>query len=292
MSILDDAGSGRDALLDEQAVLRLCLGPRDVQVILRASAQVLAAVRLRYGAFEAATEPSAATAIAPPTTIELTVRQGARFAPTLERESDAALTLDGQGAVTLRGTALGRFDLQTRSGWLDGVAGLGPIDSMLRAALSLVLPEAGALLLHGALVPSADGAATVFVGQSGAGKSTVARAFGAACDELVIVRPVGDSLRAWATPYWQGRPFEADCRTLVCLDRGAPRVTTVRGAAAARLLAPHVVRYVAWPTAERAILAGVAATVERTQIVEAVCPTGDAFLPFLEQALAHKRVAA
>jgi hypothetical protein len=270
-----------------------------VQVVLRASTRVLDAVRLRYGAFEAAADDADVASVSPslsasslPPSIELHVRERAVFEPTLERESDATLTLDASSAVTLLGTAEGRFELATRTGQLDGVAGLGPIDSMLRAALSLVLPEAGALLLHGALVPGADGTATVFVGRSGAGKSTVARAFGAACDELVVVRPVGDLLRVSATPYWQGRPFEAVCRTLVCLERGTPRVAPVRGAEAARLLARHVVRYVAWPPAERAILACVAAAVGRTAMIDAVCPTGSAFLPFLERALDLSRVAA
>ena len=178
-----------------------------------ASVRVCDAVILRYGPF--VVERAAAPAMV------LEIRESDRFEPALEHGTDAAVEAVGPTAVRLTGGARGGFDLATRRGFADDARGLGAVDSLLRVALSLVLPtldERPGFLVHGALVPAGD-EGLVFSGESGAGKSTVARALGAACDELVVLRPDG-ILSAHATPYWQGRPLERTCRRVVCLRRG------------------------------------------------------------------------
>ncbi len=187
----------------------------------------------------------------------------------------------------------GGFDLATRRGFVDDARGLGAVDSLLRVALSLVLPtldKGRGFLVHGALVPAGD-EGLVFTGESGAGKSTVARALGAACDELVVLRPDG-TLTAHATPYWQGRPLERACRRVICLRRSASPVhQPLRGALAARRLARDVVRYVTLPSVERALLELVARACEQTQVIDAACPEGEAFLPYLTRQLELRRAA-
>ncbi len=230
---------------------------------------VLDALLARYGAF--ATEDAC--------DITLRIEAADHFAPELERDSAARVLPDGEHAITLHGAARGHFDLRTRSGQIFQAGGLGPVDSLIRAALSLVLPEQGALLIHGALVPG-----VVFAGASGSGKSTVANALGALCDELVVLRPAGTGLSACSTPYWQGRPWQGACHSIVCLRRAgdqAPRGLPLEGAAAVRALLPNVVRYASLPRTERAIFALAATVCARATVIDALCPSGGAYLPFI-----------
>jgi hypothetical protein len=215
-------------------------------------------------------------------TLRLRVEEREPFEPELDLASAARLTRVADGRFQLEGTGgRGVLDVDAREGVVEDAAGLGAVDGMVRAALSLLLPLDGALLLHGALAGD-----TAFVGDSGAGKSTVARALGAACDELVIARPTATGVRFFSTPYWGGRPFHTDGRALVCLSRGTGSLTPVRGAAALKAILRHAVRFVAWPQGDRALFSVAADLSSRVTVLSAACPTGEAFLPFLFGALA------
>lgn len=82
------------------------------------------------------------------------------------------------------------------------------IDYFLRAAVTLLAFQSGGLLLHAAgLVRT--GSAYLFIGPSGAGKTTVTRLSNAfdesiipLSDDLVVVLPGPGALRASATPFW------------------------------------------------------------------------------------------
>lgn len=190
--------------------------------------------------------------------------------------------LDGDERLVFEGEAEGSFPLAEGRGTLRGVRDLGAIDAVLRAVATQLGPRRGRLLLHGLLAPVGD-AALVLVGASGAGKSTAARALGAACDELVEV----DAERAWArsTPYWGARRVEAPVRALGVLGRSPAEgaVRRLRGADAVRLLAPHVVRYVTHPVTERAIFAQLA-TLAARGIWRIEAPVGAGFPAFIRDA--------
>lgn len=246
--------------------MTLTLSVGGLSLGLSASARVCAAVRARYGAFESAGAGDA---------VSLTVFEAARFEPAFEPEAVVRAEVVAPGRVALSGAVSGELDVAARAGAVRGAAGLGAVDALVRAALSVFLPLDGALLLHAALA-----GARVFAGASGAGKSTVAVALGGACDELTVLRPARG--RACATPYWQGRPHEARVRQLVCLERGgAPSWRPLSGAAAVRALAPHVVRYVALPEVEAAVFGLLARACETFPVVHARAPEGAAFVPWI-----------
>jgi hypothetical protein len=156
----------------------------------------------------------------------------------------------------------------------------------MRLALSAALPLSGGLLLHGAALVRPDGRAVAVCGASGAGKSTAAHALGAACDELIVLRPGEDGVEILATPWWHGSPLRRRCDSILCLVRGGESgLVRHRGGAAARTLARHVVRYLALESIEPVILELVRRVCERASVATAACPEGDAFVPFLERSL-------
>lgn len=87
---------------------------------------------------------------------------------------------------------------------LTGAMNEYTLDSFLRVTISQLLLSARGMLLHAATVVR-DGRAYVFMGQSGAGKSTIARgapAGSALTDEISLVRCHASGWRAHGTPFW------------------------------------------------------------------------------------------
>ena len=99
----------------------------------------------------------------------------------------------------------------------EGRAVVGPqdvtmaVDSLIRIAYSFLITRSGGLLMHASSVRSRDGRGFVFMGQSGAGKSTVAALLQAEADaltdEISLIRMDGSGNRAMVC----GTPF---CGTL------------------------------------------------------------------------------
>jgi hypothetical protein len=190
------------------------------------------------------------------------------------------------GEIAIEGAVSGKYSIAARCGTLDGAENVGAVDCLMRLALSAALPLGGGLLFHGAALVRPDGRAVAVCGASGAGKSTAAQALGAACDELIVLRPGEDGVELVATPWWQGSPMRRRCDSILCLVRGRePGLVRHRGGAAVRALAPHVVRYLALETIEPLILDLVGRVCERASVATAACPEGDAFVPFLEERL-------
>jgi hypothetical protein len=244
-----------------------------------AAVPVLDAIVARYRPFVVAAAGPGALAV------EVRERPG-RFQPVLEREGAGQVRAVAPARLVFEGAARGELHLDERRGRLDDVTGLGPIDGLIRAALAALLPLDGALLLHAALVGD-----VALCGDSGAGKSTAARALGGVCDELVVARPTAQGIELQATPYWQGRPLTVHDGALACLARGGtPSVERLTGSAAARAILRYVVRYVALVEVERAILA-LAARAAAGGVRRFVCPEGAAYLPFLVDALSFRRAA-
>lgn len=248
-----------------------------------APATVLDAVGERYHRFLAPASQSAGGRA--PIRLKIRARPG-RFSPTYERPAPIRVREASPGEIAIEGALAGTFRLAARQGYAEEATGLGAVDGLLRIGLSAALPMDGGFLLHAAALGSPREGAIALCGDSGAGKSTAGAALGASCDELVVLRPMPDSVELHATPYWGGSPLRAPCRMAVCLVRGGdPRLLPLEGIAAVRSLLRHVVRYVAIPSIDQAILRLVCRTCERMKVVTAICPEGDAFIPFLKERL-------
>jgi hypothetical protein len=191
--------------------------------------------------------------------------------------------------VALEGEYSGHLDVEAGLGMVEGPDPARALDMLLRLALALFAPSRGWVLMHGAAIAMHDGTWALLIGESGAGKSTAARAFRSFCDELVLVHPHLHSPSgpiAASTPYWHGRPGSAPCGALVCLKRdGNPRFRQVRGVDAVRLLAPHVIRPVRLGSIERTTVEALCGLARQIPVFEISCPTGPGYLPHLEQAL-------
>ena len=79
------------------------------------------------------------------------------------------------------------------------------VDCVLRVMFATLLPRSGGLLIHGCGLRHAA-VGVVFPGQSGAGKTTLARkapdADDVLSDEIVAVRKLEDGWRVFGTPFW------------------------------------------------------------------------------------------
>jgi hypothetical protein len=96
------------------------------------------------------------------------------------------------------------LNLREKDAWLSGAMNEYTLDSFLRVALSQLLLAENGLLLHAATVVR-NARAYVFMGRSGAGKSTIARhapAGSALTDEISLLRRHADGWRAHGTPFW------------------------------------------------------------------------------------------
>jgi hypothetical protein len=100
--------------------------------------------------------------------------------------------------------------LASRTARFTGVNTEYDLDSLLRILLSVLLVERRGCLLHAATVVR-GGKAYVFMGRSGAGKSTVASlapAGSVLTDEISLLRCDEGTWRAYGTPFWG--EFRAD----------------------------------------------------------------------------------
>ena len=204
----------------------------------------------------------------------------------LDRLETGMVTWDPTGTAAFSiGPATGSFDPSTGAGFVEGARDVGDIEVLLRLALSTTLPAEDGVLLHGATIPI-DGGAIVVIGHKGAGKSTAARLFRGVCDELSVVRLADDHVIASSTPYWNGRPFDAPCERIVCLERGGvPDVTTLSSTDSVRELGRHVIRYVSIPEVNAAALRVLAVIARDVEVVHATCPEGDEYPGFIGSAL-------
>ena len=152
---------------------------------------------------------------------------------------------------------LASLDLPARAGTLAlGAVDHVAVDSFLRVACSLVLLEAGGLLVHAASLGRAA-RSWMFPGPSGSGKTTLTRLSPDATllsDEISIVRPgAADAVCCYGSPFW-GDLGEAGCNAALPLtavhflrhaDRHAATPLTPRRALVSLL--PHVLFFAAEP---------------------------------------------
>jgi hypothetical protein len=119
----------------------------------------------------------------------------------LRLDANARKRSRGRLRFALNGAEL---DLRETEACFSGAMNEFTLDSFLRVTLSALLLEERGLLLHASTVVR-DGRAYVFMGRSGAGKSTIARsapAGAALTDEISLVRRHAGGWRAHGTPFW------------------------------------------------------------------------------------------
>lgn len=144
--------------------------------------ELRARAQKRYAAFE--------TAGAYGFPVEITQQVGVALPP-----ARAAFRYEVAGALLL---------LDERGAHVSSVRNEYALDSVLRVLLTRLLLPAPGFLLHAATVVQ-DGRAYVFMGRSGAGKSTVASLSprgSVLTDEISLLRRVDGAWYAHGTPFW------------------------------------------------------------------------------------------
>jgi hypothetical protein len=159
----------------------------------------------------------------------------------------------------VEGAALHVSSRETR---FDGVRNEYALDSLLRVLLSWKLAGRFGFLVHAATVVRA-GKACVFIGRSGAGKSTVASLAPVETvltDEISLLRFETGEWRAYGTPFWgefraAGSNRSASVRGLFGLVQASEnRVTPLRPVEMLRTLLPNVLFFSAESAANRRLL--------------------------------------
>lgn len=198
----------------------------------------------------------------------------------------------GSSRFEVSGECSAWLDLESRRGMVTSGNALAAVDTLVRLSLSLIAPQHGWILMHGAAVALESGGWALLLGRSNAGKSTAARAFESHCDEWVMARSDPRGALAASTPYWNGTPGLARCEAIVCLEKepicGAGRRCTdspllheLRPVHAVRALLPHVVRFVSREEIDRSVFANLCALARSVRVFCARCPTGDRYIPGL-----------
>jgi hypothetical protein len=138
-----------------------------------------------------------------------------------------------------RGDFRAEWDAATGSGWIRQAVNPYAVDSVLRIVHTLLLATREGLLLHAASAVR-DGRAYLFVGPSGAGKTTIARLAppdaSLLTDEISYVRRVGDRYLAFGTPFagelgHSGRPIAAPLAAIYRLEQQSANSLRPLGAA-------------------------------------------------------------
>ena len=100
--------------------------------------------------------------------------------------------------------------------YFDGRRAVYPLDYPLDELLFIhLLAQGRGVELHGCGVVDASGEASLFVGQSGAGKSTMARLWNREpgvtilSDDRIVVREINGQIMAFGTPWHGDEPFAA-----------------------------------------------------------------------------------
>jgi hypothetical protein len=127
-----------------------------------------------------------------------------------------------------RGDFRAGWDSRTCRGWIQQTVNPYAVDSVLRIVHTLLLSTRGGFLLHAASAVR-GGRAMLFVGPSGAGKTTIARLaprdVTLLTDEISYVRYAGDRYLAFGTPFagelgHSGQPVSAPVSAIYRLERG------------------------------------------------------------------------
>ncbi len=179
--------------------------------------------------------------------IELAIRLGPRSPVT--GDDELRVSLDAGNWILERGDFRCTYDPRLRRGEIHQSPNRYSVDSVLRILHSLALvPESG-FLLH-ASSGIRNGRAYIFSGQSGAGKTTIARlappGVTLLTDEISYVRRSQATYFACGTPFWgelakAGENHSAPVQTLCFLEHAQEdRLTPLSGTESLRLLLRNI----------------------------------------------------
>lgn len=164
-------------------------------------------------------------------------------------DEDLKVFRDGQEWLMQRGDFFARWNPATCRGYIRQAANPYAIDSVLRIIHSLVLAGRGGFLLHAASAIR-NGRAFLFMGVSGAGKTTISRLAPADAklltDEISYVIPDAGSYLACGTPFAGelarlGENVSAPLETVFLLEKGPEnRIEAVNGQEAIRALMRNI----------------------------------------------------
>jgi hypothetical protein len=164
-------------------------------------------------------------------------------------DADAQVSRDGAVWRFRRGDFRATWDARARRGRIRQCPNPYSIDTVLRITHSLILADEGGFLVHAASAIR-GGAAYLFAGVSGAGKTTMARLAPpdavVLTDEISYVRRIGGSYRAYGTPFAgelarSGVNTSAPVASLFLLEQGPEnRIEPVAQIDAARALMRHI----------------------------------------------------
>ena len=181
----------------------------------RVAPEVAAQLERAFGAFLTAAEPALWLEADP------AARTQSPFDPHVPKvtRAGAGLAIAGEGYRVIAGPEGAR---------ISGIASPETIAAALRILLAESVTARGGLLLHSVALAH-GGRAALFVGHSGAGKTTLGK-WGEAgglelvADELVAVLPAGEQLEVFGTPWNVGRPLRARLSFLGTLAHGPSAV--------------------------------------------------------------------
>jgi hypothetical protein len=164
-------------------------------------------------------------------------------------DEDARVSREGSTWYFRRGDFRAHWEARTGRGHIRQCPNPYSIDTVLRLTHSLILAAQGGFLVHAASAIR-GGAAYLFAGVSGTGKTTMARLAPrdavVLTDEISYVRRIGGGYRAYGTPFAgelarSGANTSAPIRALYLLEQGREnRVERVSTLDAARALMRHV----------------------------------------------------
>jgi hypothetical protein len=145
-----------------------------------------------------------------------------------DADADVAVQVRNGRWSLQRGDFRAEWNSDTRRGWIQQAVNPYSVDSVLRIVHTLVLAGRQGFLLHAASGIRA-GAAVVFAGQSGAGKTTIARLAPPDAtllsDEISYLRKVNGTYVAFGTPFagelgTSGERVSAPVRAIYQLAQG------------------------------------------------------------------------
>jgi hypothetical protein len=119
-------------------------------------------------------------------------------------DQDVEVKLESGRWIMERGDFHAEWDTERRRGWIRQTLNPYSIDAVLRILHSLILAEEGGFLVHAASAVK-NGRAFLFMGVSGAGKTTISRLapsdVAVLTDEISYMRPGRRGYEAFGTPF-------------------------------------------------------------------------------------------
>ncbi len=164
-------------------------------------------------------------------------------------EQDLQVKMEGGRWTFLRNDFHAKWDPRTGHGHIRQSSNPYSPDTVLRIVHSLILAKEGGFLVHAASAVR-NGAAFLFAGVSGAGKTTISRLappdVTLLTDEISYVRSDGGGYRAFGTPFagelsQPGKNVSAPIAALFLLEQGpGNRIENVSSDEATRLLLRNI----------------------------------------------------